>query len=164
MYDVSALWVDLLLRLAAAVVCGGILGWDRETRTKPAGFRTNILVALGGALFTILGMELSAQVRAAGGVNSDPVRVIAGIVGGIGFLGAATVIRGRRDVQGVTTAATIWLVAGVGVACGTGAFTLAFLATGIALFTLTVLGVAAATVNGRTNLEVESRHEDTPDA
>jgi putative Mg2+ transporter-C (MgtC) family protein len=98
MLDVTASWGEMLLRLGAAAICGGVLGWDREAHTKPAGFRTNILVSMGGALFAMLGMELSAEVRAAGGTNSDPVRVIGGIVGGVGFLGAATVIRGRHDV------------------------------------------------------------------
>lgn len=144
MFDLTTSLEDVLLRLAAAAACGGVLGWDRESQTKPAGFRTNILVAMGGALFTLLGTELSHAVRSAGGTNSDPLRVVDGIVGGVGFLGAATVIRGRRGVEGVTTAATIWLVAGVGVACGLGAYTLAASATAIALFTLSVLGYVTA--------------------
>jgi putative Mg2+ transporter-C (MgtC) family protein len=140
MLDVAADWEQVLMRLSAAAVCGGVLGWDRESRAKPAGFRTHILVAMGAALFALIGIELSADVRAAGGTNSDPVRVIDGIVGGIGFLGAASVFRGKRGVEGVTTAAAIWLVAAIGATCGIGAYQTAFIATGIALFTLTALG------------------------
>ncbi len=139
MLNVEAAWDEVLLRLSVAAACGGVLGWDRESRSKPAGLRTNILVSMGAALFAIVGIELSTDVRADGGA-ADPVKVIDGIVGGVGFLGAATVFRSRRGVEGVTTAATIWLMAGIGATCGIGAYQTALTATGIALFTLTALG------------------------
>jgi putative Mg2+ transporter-C (MgtC) family protein len=140
MLDIEAAWDEVLLRLFVAAACGGVLGWDREARAKPAGLRTNILVSMGAALFAIVGIELSTEVRSSGSNVSDPVKVIDGIVGGVGFLGAATVFRSRRGVEGVTTAATIWLVAAIGATCGIGAYQTAMTATAIALFTLTVLG------------------------
>lgn len=133
--DVSHSWFDVLQRLAAAIFCGGLLGIDREAQNKPAGLRTNILVALGSCTFTLLTLGIAAQVS-----HSDPIRVIDAVVGGIGFLGAATVIRGRRGVEGVTTAATVWVVAGVGVACGLGSYLVAAMATGLGLVTLSMLG------------------------
>jgi putative Mg2+ transporter-C (MgtC) family protein len=144
MLDVAATWDQVLMRLSAAALCGGVLGWDRESHAKPAGLRTNILVAMGASLFALIGIELATQVNKDGGNASDPVKVLDGIVGGIGFLGAATVFRSKRGVEGVTTAAAIWLVAAIGAACGIGAYQAAFLATGIALFTLTVLGFFTA--------------------
>jgi putative Mg2+ transporter-C (MgtC) family protein len=143
MLDVAAAWDQVLMRLAAAALCGGVLGWDRESHARPAGLRTNILVAMGAALFALIGIELSEQVRKVGGV-ADPVKVLDGIVGGIGFLGAATVFRSKQGVEGITTAAAIWLVAAIGATCGIGAYQAAFIATGIALFTLTVLGLLTA--------------------
>lgn len=147
MLDAETSWDEVLLRLAVAAACGGLLGWDRETHAKPAGFRTHILVAMGAALFAMIGIELSSEVRAAGG-QSDPVRVLDGIVGGIGFLGAATVFRSRRGVEGITTAAGIWLVAAIGAACGIGAYQTAGIATAIAWFTLTVLGAVIGHLTG----------------
>jgi putative Mg2+ transporter-C (MgtC) family protein len=144
MLDVNAAWDEVLLRLSVAAACGAVLGWDREARAKPAGLRTNILVSMGAALFAIVGIELSTDVRADGGSASDPVKVIDGIVGGVGFLGAATVFRSRRGVEGVTTAAAIWLMAAIGATCGIGAYQTALTATAIALFTLTVLGFMEA--------------------
>jgi len=108
--------LEMVLRLLLATVLGAIIGYQRERAGKAAGLRTNSLICLGAALFTVVsfyGFSLTA----------DPARVAAGIVTGIGFLGAGTILRrGRGIVEGLTTAATIWAVAAVGLAAGAGLY------------------------------------------
>lgn len=103
---------DVLLRLGAAVLAGAIIGFDREIRKKPAGLRTMALVSLGSAVFIVT--------AAGAGTIDSTSRVIQGVITGVGFLGAGSIIRGdtERSVRGLTTAASIWLAAAVGVACG----------------------------------------------
>jgi len=110
--------LDMTIRLLLAALLGGVMGYEREQAHKPAGLRTNILVCVGAALFTI------ASLHGFGGL-SDPARVAAGIVVGIGFLGAGTIMRREGEVAGLTTAATIWVVAGVGLAVGCGLYLVA---------------------------------------
>lgn len=108
-------YLDIVLRLGAAMGVGAVLGLDRELRGKPAGVRTMALVALGSAMFVL--MMLS---RAASGDPSDISRVVQGIITGVGFLGAGTILRGDAEsgVRGLTTAASIWLAAALGVGSG----------------------------------------------
>ena len=122
------------LRLLLAALLGGLLGYERETHGKAAGIRTHMLVCSGAALF-ILGSEL------VGGGDDAMSRVVQGIVAGIGFLGAGTIIKGERmhDVKGLTTAAGVWMTAAVGVCVGLGLEATAVLATLIMLFILNVL-------------------------
>lgn len=105
-------YFDVFMRLAAAVLAGAIIGFDREVRNKPAGLRTMALVSLGSAVFVL------ATVPAASPDSSS--RVIQGVITGVGFLGAGSIIRGRTEasIRGLTTAASIWLAAAVGVASG----------------------------------------------
>ena len=105
-------YLDVFLRLAAAVLAGAVIGFDRELRNKPAGLRTMALVALGSAVFTVTTASAASADSAS--------RVIQGVITGVGFLGAGSIIRGRDEssVRGLTTAASIWLAAAVGVACG----------------------------------------------
>ena len=124
---------ELIERLLLAALLGGILGLERETRNKSAGLRTNILIAIGSALFTLMSIELSDP-RAA-----DPGRVAAQIVTGIGFLGAGAIMRTDAGIHGLTTAATIWVNAAVGVAVGGGEYHLAIIATVVTLAVLLVL-------------------------
>ena len=121
---------ELISRLLTAAVLGAVLGFEREMRNKSAGLRTNILIAIGAALFTVMSYELAAD------GNGDPGRVAAQIVTGIGFLGAGAIMRTDSGVQGLTTAATVWVNAAVGVAAGGGEYHLAFIAT---LVTVSVL-------------------------
>jgi putative Mg2+ transporter-C (MgtC) family protein len=102
---------DVLLRLGVAALIGAVIGFDREIRNKPAGVRTIALVALGSAVFVMAAL--------AGAIDSTS-RVIQGIVTGVGFLGAGTIIRGQTEqsIHGLTTAASVWLAAAIGVACG----------------------------------------------
>jgi putative Mg2+ transporter-C (MgtC) family protein len=106
---------DVFLRLGAAVLAGAIIGLDRELRRKPAGLRTVALVALGSAVFVLSGVSLSSPTS----LNSV-APVIQGIVTGIGFLGAGAIVRGQTEemIRGLTTAASVWLAASIGVACG----------------------------------------------
>ena len=124
---------DVFLRLGAAAVVGAVIGVDREVRGKPAGLRTVTLVALGAAILVVLGEGLTI----AGGGNTTS-SVVQGIVTGIGFLGAGTIIRGQDEesVKGLTTAASIWLAAAIGVACGLGQWPVVFVASGLGLVIL----------------------------
>lgn len=124
--------IDVMLRLLLAAGLGAAIGLERELRRKPAGLRTNILIALGSALFT----TLSIQIATAGGT---PDRISAQIVTGIGFLGAGAILRSGRSVHGMTTAATIWVNAAVGMAAGAGEFAMATVATFITVVVLAVL-------------------------
>lgn len=125
---------ELINRLLAAALLGAVLGFEREVRQKSAGLRTNILISVGSALFTLMSIEL-ADARTA-----DPGRIAAQIVTGIGFLGAGAIIRTGGGVHGLTTAATIWVNAAVGVAAGGGEIRLAAIATAITLLALLLLG------------------------
>jgi putative Mg2+ transporter-C (MgtC) family protein len=122
--------MELGLRMIMAVVCGAVIGAEREWHGKPAGLRTNILICLGAAIFTILSMHIASI------SHTDPERIAAQVVTGIGFLGAGAIIRGDGGVHGLTTAATIWLVAAIGVGCGAGFYLLAATATGITFIVL----------------------------
>jgi putative Mg2+ transporter-C (MgtC) family protein len=136
--DLSPLRLDLLGRLVLAAVLGGIVGMEREWSGKPAGFRTNLLICVGAALLT----ELSISVARAADpfAMADPGRIAAQIVSGIGFLGAGTIIQSRAGVVGLTTAATLWVVAAIGMAVGAGAFVEAVGATVLVVIALLVLG------------------------
>lgn len=123
---------ELIRRLVTAALLGMALGIERELKQKDAGLRTNILIALGAALFTVMSIELA-------GPNGDQGRIAAQIVTGIGFLGAGAIMRTDAGIQGLTTAATVWVNAAVGVAAGGGSYHLAFIATGITLAALLIL-------------------------
>jgi putative Mg2+ transporter-C (MgtC) family protein len=123
---------DVPQRLLLAAGLGAAIGFEREYRQKPAGLRTNILIALGSALFTILSLAI-------GGGGSTPDRIAAQIVTGIGFLGGGAILRSGNTVHGMTTAATIWVNAAIGMAAGAGEFATAAVATGLTLVVLAVL-------------------------
>jgi putative Mg2+ transporter-C (MgtC) family protein len=124
--------IQLMMRLLLAAGLGGAIGVEREIHQKPAGLRTNILIAVGSALFTALSIEI-----ARGGGTPD--RIAAQIVTGIGFLGAGAILRSGQRVQGMTTAATIWVNAAVGMAAGAGEFLMATMTTVITLIVLAAL-------------------------
>ena len=119
----------MLGRLVLAVVLAGLVGYEREQADKPAGFRTHILVGMGAALFTVV------SVYGFGG-GGDPTRVAAQIVTGVGFLGAGTIFRSEGLLLGLTTAASIWAVAAIGMAVAVGMYAMSALATGIMLLVL----------------------------
>ena len=137
---------ELIIRLVLAAVLGAIIGLDRRLHSKPAGLRTMSLVSLGAATFTLVGVSAMLQLVNAeqeAGLQQmlrlDTSRVIAGIVGGIGFLGAGAIIQSRGRVQGMTTASGIWMTAAIGVAVGLGQYALAFCATFLAFVILVLL-------------------------
>jgi putative Mg2+ transporter-C (MgtC) family protein len=131
------------LKLLLAAVLGGIIGIERQIRDKPAGLRTNILICVGSTLF----MSISTQVAAL--LGGDPTRIAAQIISGIGFLGAGAVLHSHGFVMGLTTAATIWVVAGVGMALGSGMYGVAVFATAMSLVTLYALSFIEDKVQGR---------------
>src|SRR5262249_36550183 len=104
---------DAMLRLLLAAGLGAALGVEREYRQKPAGLRTNILIALGSSLFTIIALNFGRS-------GGSPDRIVAQVVTGIGFVGGGAILRSRTSVHGMTTAATIWVNAAIGIAAGTG--------------------------------------------
>ena len=126
--------LELIQRLLTVAFLGSILGFERELRHKSAGLRTNILIAIGSALFTLMSYEIAGET-----VGADPGRLAAQIVTGIGFLGAGAIMRTNAGVQGLTTAATVWVNAAVGVAAGGGEYHLAYIATAITVAVLLVL-------------------------
>ncbi len=131
-------WPHVLLRLGVASVLGGAIGLERELRERQAGLRTHLLVCLGSALFTIVSAYGFREFLVQGGslVRTDPTRIAAQIVSGIGFLGAGAIIRQGLSVRGLTTAATLWLVAAVGMASGAGYYSPALITTAVAILTL----------------------------
>lgn len=124
----------IVLRLLVAATLGGLLGYERERQGKSAGVRTHMLVAIGAALFVLIPQQ-------AGASSTDLSRVLQGLIAGVGFLGAGAIIMGNREVEtrGLTTAASIWVTAAIGVAAGMGRESTAVLSTLIALLILSVV-------------------------
>ncbi len=132
---------EIALRLGSAILAGGVLGWERELQDKPAGLRTHMMVALGAAVPIVAAVQFLALVSPDSSLlQSDPFRIVQGIMGGIGFLGAGAIIQSQRWVHGLTTAATIWITAAIGVVCGFGYYVIAGIATGMALAVLLIFG------------------------
>lgn len=126
--------LNIVVNLLAAFVLGGAVGWVREMEGKTAGLRTHILVCVGSALF----MMLSGEMLLRSGL-ADPGRIAAGVVTGIGFIGAGCIVQARGAVRGITTAASIWITAAIGVASGTGFYVGAIVAAIITILTLQFL-------------------------
>ncbi len=124
----------IVLRLLVAAILGGVMGYEREHHGKSAGVRTHMLVALGSAMFILIPLQ-------AGGVDADLTRIQQGLIAGVGFLGAGSIIKGRDegDVKGLTTAASIWLTAAIGMAAGMGREASAVLCTLLALIIMALL-------------------------
>lgn len=135
----SSLWsqlTDIFPALAAAVAAGAVLGWEREAQDKPAGLRTHAMVSLGCALMTVVSLQYMRDVQQEFGQILDPFRVLQGIIGGVGFLGAGAIIHSSGNVRGLTTASNIWLSAAAGISCGLGYFLLTALAVVLGLIVL----------------------------
>lgn len=133
-------WTDLLLRAGLASLLGGAVGFNRELHDKAAGLRTMMLVSLGAAAAIMAALDLVHDLGPASNHSLDPIRVISGIVGGVGFLGAGSIIQSGGKVHGMTTAASVWVAAGIGIASGLGNFKLAVVVTAFALVMLAVVG------------------------
>jgi len=127
---------ELLLRIVLAAVLGGIIGWEREKHHRTAGLRTHMLVALGSCLFTIISLLLLTKLDSY--TRVDPTRIAAGVVAGIGFLGACAILHSKKGIMGLTTATGLWVVAAIGMATG---FGYPILAGGTAILTVFILFV-----------------------
>jgi putative Mg2+ transporter-C (MgtC) family protein len=147
-------WPDDLISVLLATVLGAAIGAEREISGKAAGLRTNVLICLGAAVFTIMSEHIVK------GSDGSVARVAAQIVTGVGFLGAGAIIQDRAGVHGLTTAATIWLVASIGMACGAHFYDLAAISTLIAMVVLIVLGKLAKPL-GRYG--TKHKRQSTPD-
>lgn len=142
--DISAIDLQGLLstigRLFLATALGAIIGLEREASGKPAGFRTNLLICLGAALITEISIAVAADVSLPNGFRADPGRIAAQIVSGIGFLGAGTILKTHGHVVGLTTAATMWVVAGIGMAIGAAEYALGLSGALLTFLALRFLG------------------------
>ncbi|MFA4954049.1 MAG: MgtC/SapB family protein [Patescibacteria group bacterium] len=127
---------EIVLRLLVATVLSGIIGIEREIHRKPAGVRTNALIGLGAAAMTLCGLTIATSWA----ISSDPTRIASIVVQGIGFLGAGAIIQARGTVRGLTTAASMWVVSGIGIACGFGFYEIAIVASIFALILLVIFG------------------------
>jgi putative Mg2+ transporter-C (MgtC) family protein len=145
-----------LARLLLAALLGGIIGLERQLRHRPAGLRTHMFICFGAAMFTVLSRQLA-------GVESDSARIAAQIIPGIGFIGAGSILHAKTSVTGLTTAATLFVVAGVGMAAGGGLYLTATFATAIILVSLVLLGRIEAIFSLKTfgtTYEVSGRNVD----
>jgi putative Mg2+ transporter-C (MgtC) family protein len=131
--ELGVVLTSTLARLLLAALLGGIIGLERQLRHRPAGLRTNMFICFGAAMFTVLSRQLA-------GVESDSARIAAQIIPGIGFIGAGSILHARASVVGLTTAATLFVVAGIGMAAGGGLYLTACFATVIILVALVLLG------------------------
>ncbi|MEG4089420.1 MgtC/SapB family protein [Microcoleus sp. Pol12B4] len=134
-------WLGILLRLCLAMFVGGIIGWERQLRNKPAGLRTHMLVSMGSALFVLMPLAMGKNENGGDAV----ARVIQGIAAGIGFLGGGEILRqnqeqiGKVEVHGLTSAAAIWVSAALGTAAGCGLWQLSLIGALMSLFVLRVI-------------------------
>lgn len=132
-----ALEWEMAVRLLLSAILGGFIGYEREAHRKSAGLRTHILVSIGSCLIMILSIKIYTSVQ--GYTNADPTRLAAQVVSGIGFLGAGSIIKDGPTIRGLTTAASLWVVSGVGLAVGSGYYMGAFMTTGLVFLTLAIL-------------------------
>jgi len=133
--------LDILVRLVMAAGLAMLLGLERELRGKPAGLRSHMLVSVGASAFILIGLHiLMTTAEGDPSARIDPSRIVEGVIGGIGFLGAGCIIQSRGSVQGITTGASIWISGAIGVACGLGTLVLASMVTVLALIIVVVLG------------------------
>lgn len=132
--------VDYTLRLLSATLMGGVIGFDREKRDRPAGLRTHMMTAMAAAIFTILTLELHEAVTKKGADGAaDPIRIIEAVTAGVAFLAAGAIIQAQGRVKGLTTGAGMWLAGALGVACGTENYLVAFIALVLAAIILAAI-------------------------
>ena len=151
---------ELFFRLVLACVLGGVIGYERQSRRKSAGLRTNMLVCLGSCLVMLLSQQLYREVE--GLTNADPARLAAQVVSGIGFLGAGAIMKEGLTVTGLTTAACLWVVAGVGLAAGAGYYSGALIATALVFVTLGSLSRLDEWVDHEKNFSLSIYTVDNP--
>lgn len=134
--------LEIAIRMGLAIVFGGVIGLERELKDRPAGLRTNMLVSLAAATFTLLSAELiSESLEASEIIRIDTLRIIEAVIAGVAFLGAGAIIRAGRNVRGLTTGASLWMSGSIGVSCGGGYYVIAGLAAILALMVLYLLRI-----------------------
>ena len=156
----TMIW-DFVWRLVLAAIFGTIIGLDREYREKEAGFRTHFLVSLGSALMMIVSQYGFSEILTHDGVSLDPSRIAAQVVSGIGFIGAGTIIFNHQIVRGLTTAASLWATAGIGLTAGAGMSWLALAATILTLVALEGLSLVFRSLGSRRMVVVFSTSDRT---
>jgi putative Mg2+ transporter-C (MgtC) family protein len=133
-------------RLVIALFLGGVIGFDREVKNRPAGLRTHMLIALAAGIFSITTLEIIANLEKTGH-TADPIRAIEAVTAGVAFLAAGSIIQSRAQISGLTTGASMWLAGAIGLACGFGFFSIAVLATILALIVLVLLQNLSQKIN-----------------
>nr|WP_112206921.1 MgtC/SapB family protein [Latilactobacillus sakei] len=158
--------VHIMIRLTLATVIAGIIGSDREYKNRPAGIRTHILVCLGACVIAMIQQEIAAQnvqfalhhLAIATTIRSDQARLIAQVVSGIGFLGAGTIVVTRHKIQGLTTAASLWATAGIGLAIGMGYYQIAVISAVFVIFVIVFLKKIIH-INTLKKIEIKYKHK-----
>jgi putative Mg2+ transporter-C (MgtC) family protein len=138
--------LEIFGRLIVSLFLGGAIGFDREVKNRPAGLRTHMLIALAAAIFSIATLEIIADLEKSGH-TADPLRAIEAVTAGVAFLAAGTIIQSRAQISGLTTGASMWLAGSIGLTCGFGYFTIAVLATCLALIVLVALQHLSEKIN-----------------
>jgi putative Mg2+ transporter-C (MgtC) family protein len=136
-------YLEISIKLGIIILLSGLVGLDRELKHKPAGAKTHILVGLGSTIFTLVSLYMFYEFQGKQGASVDPGRIAAQVVTGIGFLGAGTIIQFGGNVIGLTTAASLWAVAGIGLAVGAGMYPLAIVSTGAILLVFAIINKIA---------------------
>ncbi len=161
--ELDTVSLELVLRLFISALFGGLIGLERETLKRPAGLRTHILVSVGSALLMLVSIGLVAPFAGTPNTNLDPGRIAAQVVSGIGFLGAGTILRHGASIKGLTTAASLWVSAAIGLAVGGGFYLVAVVTTVIVMIALVVLrSLEYHILPGRAFEEINVVVEDVP--
>lgn len=154
-------WIDVILRIASAIIIGGIIGFEREKHNRPAGLRTHILVSLGACIITLIESIVVSHMaelsEVSEGINISVGRIAAQVVSGVGFLGAGTIVLSKQRISGLTTAASLWNAACLGLAVGYGFYLLSFVSCILVLIVLSLL-TKLIRVNVEKRMEVKFIH------
>ncbi|MDX5401902.1 MAG: MgtC/SapB family protein [Rhodobacterales bacterium] len=148
-------WDTIIVRLLAAVLFSGLIGFERESRNRPAGLRTHMLVGLASAAYCLIMLEILASSKGvSAGLAMDPLRLLESVTSGVAFLAAGMIVFSKGRVKGLTTGASLWLAAALGLGAGFGFWPIASLGTGLALIIIRLIGAAEKAAKGRTDDKV----------
>jgi putative Mg2+ transporter-C (MgtC) family protein len=142
-------YLEITIKIGIIVLLSGVIGLDRELKHKPAGLKTHILVGLGSTIFTLVSLYMFYEFQGKQGASVDPGRIAAQVVTGIGFLGAGTIMQSKGTITGLTTAASLWAVAGIGLAVGAGMYPLAVISTTAILLVFFIINKLAYAVENQ---------------
>ncbi|GEN94023.1 MgtC/SapB family protein [Pediococcus ethanolidurans] len=160
-------YVDIIARLAVSIIVSGMIGYDREHKNRPAGIKTHILVCVGACIIAMIQREIGFQAIVAaqqypkfsGVIRADEARLIAQVVSGVGFLGAGTIIVTHHSIRGLTTAASLWATAGLGIAVGMGYYKIALISAVSVILVLTLIS-RIIRVNSFKKIEIKYQHKE----